>query len=102
MKDINGIEEPINPATGRRYNRYRRYERERDLELLSHVKNIVINQIQYLEAAVPGYGEEGMEYIHPGELMKDLIALKNNILHYKYHGGMATSEVIEKMEAVDE
>jgi hypothetical protein len=98
MKDIYGIEEPINPITGRPYNRYRRYERGRDLELLNHVENIIINNLHIHSAANPGHGEEDFDYVNYESVMKDLEDLKQNILDYQYHGGMATSEVIEDIK----
>lgn len=98
MKDINGIEEPINPITGRPYNRHRRYERGRDLELLNHVQNIVLDNINTYYAVNPGHGEEDWDYIKYKSVIKDLEALKQNILDYQYHGGMATSEVIEDIK----
>jgi hypothetical protein len=100
MKDVNGIEEPINPSTGRPYSARRRYARERDLDLLNHIQAIIINN---LHVHVPNeLIEEDWDYVNYEGVIEDLEALKKNIFYYKYHGGMATSEVIEDIRETNE
>ena len=42
--------------------------------------------------------EEDWDYVNYESVMEDLEALKKNVFYYKYHGGMATSEVIKDIK----